>query len=296
VCATGRKHEWRSGRTGKIKGRTLDFGTGNVMQGTQMMEVEWRKLRADELRDAAMQDAIVILPVASVEQHGPHLPVETDTAIGEAVTAGTARRLMERGERAVVLPAMWFGLSEHHMPFGGTITLGLPAFQAVIEDICRSLQRHGFRRIVLSNSHGGNENALRAITDDLTVRLRLPIILFTYVPVAAQAVAPLLTTQSDIYHACEAETAMMLALRPELVARDRIPARFDLPTSGGPSLYRWRSFAVRTETGVMGNPAAGTAEQGQKMLDAIADKLAEKLAYPALWEAQIFPASSADFR
>ena len=252
------------------------------------MEVEWRKLRADELREAARHDAIVILPVAAIEQHGPHLPVETDTLVGEAVAIGTARKLVERGERALVLPAMWMGLSEHHMPFGGTITLGLPAFGAVIEDICRSLQRHGFRRIVLSNSHGGNINALRNITDDLTIRLGLPIIYFTYFPVAAQAIAPLLTTQAGIQHACEGETAMMLALRPELVARDRIPPRYDPPAPS--DLYRWRSFAVRTESGALGNPAAASAEQGQRMLDAIAGTLAEKLADPALWAASIVPA------
>jgi creatinine amidohydrolase len=255
------------------------------------MEVEWRKLRADELRDAAKQDSIVILPVASIEQHGPHLPVETDMLIGEAITIGTARKLTEQGERALVLPVMWMGLSEHHMPFGGTITLGLPAFGAVIEDICRSLLRHGFRRIVLSNSHGGNENALRNITDDLTVRLGVPIILFTYYPVAARAVKPLLTTQSDIFHACEGETALMLALRPELVARDRIPPRSDPPASSGPSLYRWRSFAVLAETGAMGNPEAGSAEQGQRMLDAIIEQLTERLRDPALWAASIFPAN-----
>ena len=110
-----------------------------------MMEVEWRKPRADEFRDLAKQDAIVILPVAAIEQHGPHLPVETDTMIGEAIAAGTAQRPAARGERTVVLPAMWMGPSEHHMPFGATITLRLTAFQAVIEDICRSLQRQGFQ-------------------------------------------------------------------------------------------------------------------------------------------------------
>jgi creatinine amidohydrolase len=85
----------------------------------------------------------------------------------------------------------------------------------------------------------------------------------------SQATRPLLATQSDIYHVCEAETAMMLALRPKLVAHEHIPARFD-PPSGGSSLYRWRSFADRTESGAMGNPRAATAEQGRKMLDAIA--------------------------
>ena len=257
------------------------------------MEVEWGKLRADELRDAAKQDAIVILPIGAIEQHGPHLPVETDMLLAEAIALGTARRLDEREGRALVLPVMWAGLSEHHMPFGGTITLGLPAFQAAIEGICRSLQRHGFKRIVLSNWHGGNDNALRAITDDVTTRLQLPIILFNYFPVAAKAVAPLLTTQSDIYHACEAETAMMLALRPELVALERIPPRVDTPSSGEPELYRWRSFSVLTESGVMGNPIAGTAEQGHKILDAIIVALADKLADTTMWIAPVFPSAAA---
>jgi creatinine amidohydrolase len=254
------------------------------------MEVEWRKLRADQLREAAKDDPIVILPVASLEQHGPHLPVETDTAIGEALAIRTAQKLNEAGERALVLPAMWTGLSEHHMPFGGTITLGQPAFAAVIEDICRSLQRHGIRRIALSNSHGGNDNALRTITDDLTIRLRLPIVAFTYVAVARPEIEALLTTQSGISHACEGETAMMLALRPELVARERTPARTDEPPKSATAVYRWRSFAVRTESGVIGNPAAGNAEQGSRLLDATAAALAQKLADKALWSAPIFPA------
>jgi creatinine amidohydrolase len=173
------------------------------------------------------------------------LPVETDTAIGKAIATGTAKKLRERGEHAVVLPAIWMGLSEHHMPLGGTITLRLPAFAAVIADICRSLQRQGFRRIVLLNSHDGNDSALRAITDDLTVRLNLPIVLFVFHPVGARAIEPLLKTRRELMHACEGETAMMLALRPELVALERIPARAGTAPKTGPSLYRWRSFAVR---------------------------------------------------
>ena len=256
------------------------------------MDVEWRKLRADELRDAAKQDAMVILPLGAIEQHGPHLPVETDTLIADAIALGTARKLAERGERALVLPVVWTGLSESHMLFGGTITLGLPAFQAAVEDICRSLQRHGFKRIVLSNWHGGNDNALRTITDDLTSRFQLPIILFNYAPVAAKVVAPLLTTQPDIFHACEAETAMMLALRPELVALDRIPPRSDPPPSDEPELYRWRSFSALTESGVMGNPMAGTAEQGQKILDAVIGALAEKLAEATLWNTPVLSSAA----
>lgn len=253
------------------------------------MNVEWRQLRADELRQAAKQDALVILPIASIEQHGPHLPVETDTMIGEAVAIRTARALAVRGVPTLVLPVMWMGLSEHHMPFGGTITLTYSAFAAVIEDVCRSVLRHGFRRIALSNSHGGNENALRTITDELTIKLNTPIVQFSYPSTAQSAIAELLTTQTGVRHACEAETAMMLALRPDLVARERIPPRANAPSDSEKGIYRWRSFAVKTETGVIGNPDAANAEQGEKLLTAIADALAGKLATDDLWRVAILP-------
>src|SRR5574337_597779 len=107
-------------------------------------EIEWRRLRADQLRERAGQDAIVILPVASLEQHGPHLPVEVDSLLGETVAQRAAHKMAARGQQALVLPVLWTGLSEHHMSFGGTVTLGLSAFYAVIEDVCRSLVRHGF--------------------------------------------------------------------------------------------------------------------------------------------------------
>ncbi|MBV8617097.1 MAG: creatininase family protein, partial [Acetobacteraceae bacterium] len=141
---------------------------------------------------------------------------------------------------------------------------------------------------VLSNSHGGNENALRTLTDELTVKLRVPIIQFSYPYAARPEIAALLTTQDGVRHACEAETAMMLALRPELVAGARIPPR-DAPSSPESGLYRWRSFAVRTETGVRGNPDAGTAEQGERLVAAITEALAAKLADPALWHAAFLP-------
>jgi creatinine amidohydrolase len=185
------------------------------------MEIEWRNLRADQLRERT--GAMVIVPVAALEQHGPHLPVEVDTRLAETIALRTARKITARGDDALVLPVVWTGLSEHHMSFGGTITLDLPAFGAIIESICRSLLRHGFRRIVLLNAHGGNENALRTLTDELTPKLQVPIVQFTYWHAAAPAIAEILEAQTALMHACEAETSMMMAARPDLVATDRIP-------------------------------------------------------------------------
>ena len=253
------------------------------------VEVEWRKLRADQLRERARADAIVILPVASLEQHGPHLPVEVDSMLGETVAVRAARKIAERGQQAVVLPVLWTGLSEHHMSFGGTITLDFPAFAAVVEGVCRSVLRHGFKRIVLLNAHGGNENALRTITDDLTPKLGVPIVQFTYWYAAAVAIAKILETQGALMHACEAETSMMLAVRPELVAMDRVGmakanSTPDVGDVVGGGVYRWRTIGARSSSGVIGNPEAATAEKGERLFEAIATALADKLCNAELWE------------
>ncbi len=251
-------------------------------------EVEWRRLRADQLRDLARRDAIVILPVAALEQHGPHLPVEVDSRLGEEVASRTARKVAARGQAIVVLPVLWTGLSEHHMSFSGTVTLDFPVFSAMVEGVVRSVLRDGFKRVVLLNAHGGNENALRTITDDLTPKLGVPIVQFTYWYAAAVAIAKILETQGGLQHACEAETSMMMAVRPELVAENRIPlAKVNMtPDIGdvvGGGVYRWRAIGARSASGVIGNPEAASKEKGERLFDAISDALADKLCNAELW-------------
>jgi creatinine amidohydrolase len=254
-----------------------------------MIEVEWRKLRAEQLRERAAENAIVIVPVGSLEQHGPHLPVEVDSQLGEHVALRTARKVAALGEPVLVTPVVWTGVSEHHMSFGGTITLDLPEFTAVITGIVKSLLRHGFRRIVLLNAHGGNENALRCIVDELTPKLEIPLVQFTYWYAAAEAIAAILETQKGLQHACEAETAMMMVARPELVAEDRIPlaktnTTVDVPDIVGGGVYRWRSIGSRSASGVIGNPEAASIEKGIALFDAISDTLAKKLCTKQLWD------------
>jgi creatinine amidohydrolase len=253
------------------------------------MEIEWRKLRADELRERARLDAMVIVPVGSLEQHGPHLPVEVDSVLGEATARRTAE-IIAKTEPVLVLPMLWTGVSEHHMTFGGTITLDLEAFYATIRCICQSLVRHGFRRIVLWNSHGGNDNALRVCADELTPRLGVPIIQFTYWYAAAEAIAEILETQDALLHACEAETSMMMALRPELVAEERISltktnSAPDIKDPVGGGIYRWRTLGSMSSSGVLGNPEAASATKGEHLVAAIAEQIAAKLTNRDLWAA-----------
>jgi creatinine amidohydrolase len=252
-------------------------------------DIEWRKLRADQLRARAEENAIVVLPLGALEQHGPHLPVEVDSMLGETVALRTARLVADAGTPIVVLPMFWPGVSEHHMSFGGTITLDIPTYAAVVEQMCRSVQRHGFKRVVLLNAHGGNENPLRAIVDDLAPKLGLVIVQFTYWYAAAAEIAGILEKQTALLHACEAETAMMMASRPELVATDRIPLAHanttpDVSDIVGGGVYRWRTIASRSGSGVIGHPEAASAEKGERLYAAISEALAKKLLNPELWD------------
>ena len=251
-----------------------------------MNEIEWHNLRAPELRSLAGDDAMVIIPVGSTEQHGPHLPVQVDARLAEEVAKRAAKRISAH-ESVVVAPTLWCGLAEHHMAFGATITLDFATFHALIRCVCESILRHGFRRLALLNGHGGNIKALDVIAGELKRELGARIVSATYWTVSdvASAFREILDEQLGVAHACEAETSMMLALEPDLVDRDEM-ARVEgctrnLSVSGG--LYRWRGFEEMTESGVIGFPAAATAEKGERLLAAAAEGVAEALMKEEMW-------------
>jgi creatinine amidohydrolase len=253
------------------------------MAGTQ-----WLDLKAHELRELAGRDAIVILPVGSVEQHGPHLPVQVDALLVGEVARNAARRLQGQGVPVVVAPTVWSGLAEHHMTLGGTFTLDFATFHALIRCLCASLVRHGFRRIALLNGHGGNQAAITVIANELARDLGAPIAAETYWPLAAEAFAQILEAQGNVLHACEAETSMVLALRPELVdmeAAAAVEAPMTTPSRIS-ALFRARPFAEVSPSGVFGVPAAASAEKGARLLDAAGGALAEALQDPRLWPPQ----------
>ena len=251
------------------------------------MDLEWARLKASELRALAERDAIVVVPVAAMEQHGPHLPVVVDSLLCAEVALRTARRVAAR-QPVVVAPTVWCGLSEHHMPFGGTFTLDFPTFSALLRCLCRSLVTQGFRRIFLLNGHGGNRWALRVVVAQLTGALGAAPATATYWEPAAAAFARILEQQPGVQHACEAETSMVLALRPELVEQARLAeAKFIEPTHAVTQrgAHLWRPFAGRTPTGVIGDPTVASAAKGERLLDAAADAIAELLLDPGCWTA-----------
>ena len=252
-----------------------------------MIDVEWANLKAHELRTLAEEDAIVIVPVGSTEQHGPHMPVQTDARLASEVAQRTARQIANSAP-VVVTPAVWTGLAEHHMPLGGTITLDFDTFSRLLRGIVGSLVRHGFRRIVLLNGHGGNITALDVIVGELTRELGIPLTSVNYWMMVPDVVEGLLERQTALHHACEGETSLMLAVAPELVDTDRLGEAHgrqdgDPKMALGPGMGRWFSFAERTDSGVIGDAALATAEKGRVMIEAIIERLAETLSQPDYW-------------
>jgi creatinine amidohydrolase len=249
-------------------------------------EVEWARLKAHELRALAERGACVILPVASIEQHGPHLPVMTDTRIGYEV-AVRAARIAGQTRPTVVTPVVWSGLSEHHMAFGGTLILSHATFRAVLRDLIEALTRHGFRDVLIANSHGGNNIAIQGIADELATQLPATIVATGYAWESALEFAQILEDQGGIQHACEAETSMMLALEPDLVDTSDLAS---LATDRGPGFlkagkgsYRWRPFQHMTANGVSGVPARSSADKGERLLDAAARSIAAVITEPETW-------------
>ena len=250
-------------------------------------KIAWHDLRAPELRALAAADALVIIPVGSTEQHGPHLPVQVDARLAAEVAIRAAAHIAEH-QSVVVAPTLWCGLAEHHMAFGATITLDFATFHALIRCVCASIQRHGFRRLALLNGHGGNIKALDVIAGELKQELGVRVVSATYWTVSSVAGAfrEILDEQAGVAHACEAETSMMLALEPDLVEREEMlrvdGGRRNLSASGG--LYRWKGFEEMTESGVIGVPAAASAEKGERLLAAAAKGVAEALVQEELWK------------
>ncbi|MFK7945083.1 MAG: creatininase family protein [Paracoccaceae bacterium] len=253
-----------------------------------MAEVEWARLKAQDLRTLANENAVVILPIASIEQHGPHLPVMTDTRLGHEVAVRAAQKAYPK-RPTVVTPVVWSGLSEHHMPFGGTLILSHATFRAVIRDLVESLTRHGFRDILISNSHGGNIIAMQQICDELSVQTNATLVATTYVAEAGAAIGDLLEDQDGIQHAGEGETAMMMACEPDLVDSSDLTSIATERGVGflkaGHASYRWRPFAHCTHSGVSGYPAKATAEKGEAILEVSADALARLITDPETWAA-----------
>ena len=250
-------------------------------------EVDWARLTGPDIRAvAARGNALAVLPIGSLEQHGPHLPVITDTLTAWEVSIRAARRAAP-GVPVLVLPGLWTGMSEHHLPFGVTISLNFNELRGVLTGIVRSLRAIGFGRLLIVNGHGGNIEPLAVAARELAHEFGLPVVSTTPWMVAPKEIADLMDSGTGPQHACEAEASVMLAMTPQTVKADKFEEavrQAPPPVAARAGYSRFWSFSERAPvTGTKGDPRTATAAKGEKMLDAMAAALAEAMVDAVLW-------------
>lgn len=250
--------------------------------------VEWARMTAPELRAlAARPNALALLPAGALEQHGPHLPVITDTASASAAAIAAAAEVAADLPVAV-LPGLWLGMSEHHLPFGGTISLDAATYSAVIGAVVRSLKALGFQRLLIVNGHGGNIDALALAARELAVAHDLPIVTTMPWLMPAEGYGDILETPAP-KHACEGEASLMLAIAPDLVRAENFAAAVsnEPPPPALPrGVSRFNSFAERApSTGTMGDPRLATGEKGEAILARHVRALVKVIRDDSLWTA-----------
>ncbi|MCB1491158.1 MAG: creatininase family protein [Rhodobiaceae bacterium] len=246
----------------------------------------WIENTTEDFEGLDPEKAIAVLPVAAIEQHGPHLPVATDTAIAQGNIARVLDLLPDDLE-PVFLPVQQIGKSNEHLAFPGTLTFTSETLVRMWTEIGDSVARAGFRKMIIVNSHGGNVQAMEIVARELRVRHGMFVVASSW----SRFGQPEGLYDADELrfgiHAGDMETSMMLYLTPDLVKMDKaenfVPASVEMESdykrlraTGNVAAFGWMSQDLN-EKGACGNAANATAEKGQKSNDFAARAFIELL-------------------
>jgi creatinine amidohydrolase len=237
--------------------------------------MKWQELKWPAVRQLN-KDLPVVVPLGSIEQHGWHLPLCTDTTQVASIVEGVGEKLRDS---ALFLPVLWLGSSHHHLDFPGTLSIRPSLYSQVVQELANSVLSAGFRRLFFLNGHGGNETpaaqalAELAATDPLAKQSLLAMASWWSVG-KPDAKRHNLDTAA-ISHACEYETSLMLWLRPKLVdlqfARDASLGLENSWLNGEKRVALFRRFSAMTASGSLGKPSVASAEKGKSILDAVVE-------------------------
>ncbi|HWG42275.1 MAG TPA: creatininase family protein [Gemmataceae bacterium] len=236
--------------------------------------MKFHEMTFPQLREIARDKTVILAPIAACEQHSRHLPTITDTVLVSGVAEGVERRLPDS---VLLLPTQWFGASSHHLRFGATLSAEVDTHVAMLCDLLAPLLEDGYQRILVLNGHGGNIDTMHMALRRLQPRYRQHILsAASYWDLAGKELAALVEGPRKLMgHACEFETSMMLALRPELVDTDAIrddPPRDDAALRG---LFLADDMWQKTDHGCVGYPQLASAEKGRAFLDAAIERTLE---------------------
>lgn len=239
----------------------------------------YHELSWPEIKEAVREGKIPILPVGSVEQHGPHLPLMTDAFTAFSICVKAAEICGD----LLVMPPIYYGCSAHHMDFPGTISIEVLNFINYVYNVCKSLTVHGFNRIIIFNGHGGNVAPLQIVARRVYEETGSLCALISWWNLAEKDISELRESEfpGGMSHSCELETSVMLSLKPEYVRMDRAVKDINFPKSNfiwldimkRSPVYLSEDFSTFSKTGIVGDPTLATAEKGNKILNAVIQNL-----------------------
>jgi creatinine amidohydrolase len=245
----------------------------------QLADLNWPAV------EALRKDTPIVFPVAALEQHGRHMPLFTDSLLLGEIMRRTSERI---GDRLLFAPLMWLGNSDHHLDFSGTLSAAPRTYLDLLCGLMENFIQHGFKRLVFVNGHGGNDVPGKQAVFEVRQRYRdrrdLLLLFATYWSLGRtpHRVNPA-TKQTQMGHACDWETSMMLRLAPRLVGDLKNLEPVEFGNAFEPATRGWIT-KDRTEPGHIGDPAQATAEKGESLFRLFTDDVVAFLERVVAWD------------
>ena len=232
------------------------------------------EMTPQEITDALKKVNTVIIPLGTIEQHGPHLPFGTDVFIPITIA-----RLVAEKASVLVAPPVYYGNSMSMMDMDGVFTITPDSLASLLLDLCRSFSRQGFKKIVFINGHGGNKQVLSFIGQKARMETGALIVRIDWWTIASEEISKI--CERNVVHADEGETSMMLACRPELVdmtkavkdetSDELVKALTNGKPSNMPQVYV--PFKKWSKTGLIGDATKASKIKGEKILKAVVENI-----------------------
>ena len=247
------------------------------------MKTLLHEMSSQEFLEVVKANTIAIIPFGSIEQHGQHLPLGTDFLISYEV-AKKASEILSKELSIIVLPPVWIGLSIEHLDFPGTLTFYKPeSFISLVMDICESLKKHGVKKIVLLNQHGGNKGILMGLTQSIRAKTGAFILFIQLERLIENTIKKIIESPIEI-HAGEIETSIMIYLFPDLVdirkAKKEFPEKFMKPSyinvNSEKIDFSWLTKDL-SSSGVIGDPLKASKEKGRELFEKAVEELCKLL-------------------